>query len=171
MLKTICGLKERKLNMHEYLFSWTMTRNMAKKLAKKQFYKYYFVQYFFKWFFFTESFFWILIFFNFNIYTIILSIIIGICVMGMVYMCYFKTMIPEPLYKAKYQACFEYDGFWVEGKNYKRQYTYNQIARLIVKSDCLIFLTKFEGMILPSEAFNTPEKKQEFVDWIKVRMS
>lgn len=156
--------------MNEFVFTWQMTRKMAKKLVRKQFYKYSFVQYFIKWFLFCESFFWILVFFDFNIYTLLLSVLICIGILIILYTYYYFTMIPASPYMTDYSAGFGNTVFWVDGKNYRRQYAYDQIDHMIVKNDYLIFLTKYEGIIIPTDVFSTPKERLTFINWIKLKL-
>lgn len=153
--------------MNEYLFTWEMTRSLAKKLVAKQFLKYNFIRYSFRWLLFGESLFWMIAFFNLNIYSLLLSVFIAACILILVYVYYGWIMIPAPHYRTKYQAGFDANGFWVDGKNYKRWYRYDQVDRFIVKKSYLIFLTKNEGMILPAEVFKDAKQRQELVEMVK----
>ena len=153
--------------MHEYSFSWMMDRALTKKLVKKQFYKYYFVQNLIKWLFFWESLFWILVFFDFNIYTLILSCSIVIYVLLALFAVYFM-LLPSKPYFTQYHAQFDSDGFSVEGKTYKRRCQYSDVDQLIVRKNELIFVTRYEGLILPTSVFASAFERQGFIEEVKM---
>ena len=81
-----------------------------------------------------------------------------------VYVRFYRWKLPQKAFFADYQVHFYDIGFEVEGRNYKRPYTYNQIANFIVKKSYLIFVTDYEGMILPVSVFSTVMEKEEFIE-------
>ena len=151
--------------MAEYDFSWRMTRKLAKKLVWQQFKHYYLLKYFFKYFLVGESLLVIMSLINFHSHEMLMKMTLlwlGITLL-MMYGRFYRRMLPEKAFAAEYHAHFDETGFEVAGKTYRRPYTYDQIDRLIVKKDCLIFVTGYEGMILPMTVFLNKNEKEKFL--------
>ena len=160
-----CEIKGRRFPVSEYVFSWKMTRRLAKKLVWQQFKHYYLLKYFFKYFLGGESLLAIMILINFH--SPVFFVIATLLWLGMTFLIlyefFYYRMIPKRPYVAEYYSYFNDTGFGVDGKTYRRPYTYDQIDRLIVKKDCLIFVTGYEGMILPMTVFLNKNEKEKFL--------
>lgn len=156
--------------MGEYDFNWKMTRPLAKKLVLRQFMHYYMVKYFLKYFLVEESLFAIMILVNFRSVQFFWGMSVGgiFATLYILYERFYQRMLPQKPYFSDYHAHFDDTGFEVEGKTYKRPYTYDQIDKLIVKKDCLIFVTPYEGMILPVSVFSSMEEKKAFLENLQV---
>ena len=154
--------------MSEYVFSWEMTRRLAKKLVWQQFKHYYLLKYFLKYLLVGESLLAIMILTNFHdpeMFKKMTLLWLGITIL-IVYGRFFRRMLPEKRFAAEYGVHFNKNGFEIRGKTYRRRCTYDQIDRLIIKKDSLIFVTGYEGMILPAAVFKSDREKQLFVEYI-----
>lgn len=151
--------------MADFSFSWQMDDMSAKRLVKKQFFRYYFLKYVVCWVLFAESLLWILV--PLNNRTFVLWIAAAIIVGNIVYIVYYKNMLPDKQFRADYTAEFYKDKFVITGKRYKRAYTYSQIDKWLNDGKDIYILTCKEGVIIPMEAFSVPGNRGMFVKYVQ----